>query len=304
MRKTCLAIFFAVAMVLGLEAGEDFRQYNYFKGSGTADPQATEKTAKILKDSGIYCWWELFFTLPPGQYQVYARVRAGQPVDFNLQVYSQNNGKKMPVTLGCRVTGNTYKEVLLGIFNYDGSYPIRFSDWTPPGMWLDYIYLKPVKLSPRADKLEYPTSKLTDWCVMPKTAVSLNRKLKKDSEASIDVNIKAPTGSPWENGVCRRLNAGKAKLISFWIYWKSEPSTLYLMLIGKNNMGCVNLEPQRYGMGKDRWTLLEIPVEQVHFNPPVKEIIGLHTFFLGGFSNPKPISFLLSGIMLENDPGE
>ncbi len=117
----------------------------HFDLGGTPDPKAKGGQAKHLTGKpGIYCWWPISVhqQLDPGTYKVIVRVRGQGTLGMGLW----EDGTNRQIHLWNRqINSKTYKEIEVGKFDHDGKTQLRLADWSSPGLWLDYVYIKPVR---------------------------------------------------------------------------------------------------------------------------------------------------------------
>jgi hypothetical protein len=120
--------------------------------SGTPDPAASGGEAVRLDREGIYCWWD-GPALKPGYFEVVARTRATGQVGVLHFVLCQSGTNEVPPlhavsrTQQGRVEPGEYREVYCGTFFWDGTYTPRVSDWSSPGLLVDWVKLVPVPLA-------------------------------------------------------------------------------------------------------------------------------------------------------------
>lgn len=153
---------------------------------GTPDPDARGGEAKTLDQPGIYCWWS-GPKIRPGYFEITARARAtGEPGVIHFVLTESRDEKHFlravsEVQRG-RVESREYQEIYCGTFYWDGSFGMRVSDWSSPGLMVDWVKLVPVAASEVRDPLpgvrkrydapRFRTppevdGKLTEWAGVP-----------------------------------------------------------------------------------------------------------------------------------------
>ncbi|HJN18161.1 MAG TPA: sugar-binding protein, partial [Armatimonadota bacterium] len=125
--------------------------------SGVADAATADGEAKTLDKEGIYCWW-VSPKIRPGYFQVIARARttgAAGVLHFVLTDSADENRVSHAITetRAGRVTSEEYEEIYCGSFHWDGSYGARISDWSTPGLMVDWVKLVPVTAGEIRDPL-------------------------------------------------------------------------------------------------------------------------------------------------------
>lgn len=83
--------------------------------------------------------------LEPGRYRAFARLRVDAPArprSFSLCAVDQAMDQIF-TTMTHRATNTDYQEMEIGAFEYGGPYTLRLSDYSSPGIWVDYVYVVP-----------------------------------------------------------------------------------------------------------------------------------------------------------------
>jgi len=124
---------------------------------GTPDPAASNGEAATLNKPGIYCWWRRA-KIRPGYFEVIARARtrgARGVLHFVLSDAADAKRYWQAVTKMHRgwIESKEYREIYCGTFYWDGSFTPRVSDWSSPGLMVDWVKLVPVKASDVRDPL-------------------------------------------------------------------------------------------------------------------------------------------------------
>ncbi len=109
---------------------------------GEPDDEAIGGEAAHREDEGVYLWWPLGTRLPEGRYVAF--VRAKGKGSFGLHIVNQNTGKALKV-LTIEVDSPTYRTYRVGEFSYSRRFPLRLSDWSNGGLWVDAIWLEPAE---------------------------------------------------------------------------------------------------------------------------------------------------------------
>jgi len=125
--------------------------------SGTPDPAAADGEAKTLDRAGIYCWW-VSPPVKPGYFEIVVRARTvGEPgvIQFVLTDAADEERvfRAISETQMGRVESAGYAEVYCGTFYWDGSFGFRVSDWSSPGLMVDWVSLREVTVSEVRDPL-------------------------------------------------------------------------------------------------------------------------------------------------------
>ena len=129
-----------------------------FRGfSGTPDVAAADGEAAFRDQEGIYCWWECP-EIRPGYVEVIARARTTDgegAMRFTLTDAGDGASVESSVSRVQRgvVTSGAYEEIYCGTFYWDGSYTPRLSDWSSPGLMLDWVKLRQVAAGDVRDPL-------------------------------------------------------------------------------------------------------------------------------------------------------
>lgn len=124
---------------------------------GIPDPAASNGEATTRDKPGIYCWWR-GPKVRPGYFEVIARARrkgARGVLHFVLTDATDDKHHWQAVTKVRRgwIESREYREVHCGTFYWDGSFTPRVSDWSSPGLMVDWVKLVPVKASDVRDPL-------------------------------------------------------------------------------------------------------------------------------------------------------
>jgi len=122
----------------------DYKNYPHQQLIGTKDPDAIDGEARTSEKDTCYTWWNLD-DLKPGVYDYYIRAKSGdgESKRFSLVVQDRNRSAyKIRVKEVEPVFSNTeYRIIHVGTFYYDGSYPLRLTDWSSGGAWIDYVFI-------------------------------------------------------------------------------------------------------------------------------------------------------------------
>ena len=156
----CCWSFAALAALLGLgRAGPAAPRPGVltFELRGTPDPGARDGEVKVLEKPGIYCWWA-GPSLRPGTFEVWARARTPGPrgvLHFVLTDTADESHVAHAISRTQRgwVSSPQYSDVYCGTFYWDGSFSPRVSDWSSPGLLVDWVSLVPVAASEVRDPL-------------------------------------------------------------------------------------------------------------------------------------------------------
>jgi hypothetical protein len=125
----------------------DYEGSPYFDLGGTPDPKALGGQAKHLTDKpGIYCWWPISVhqQLDPGTYKVVVRVRGQGTLGMGL--WEDGTNRKIQEWTRS-INTKTYQKIEVGNFDHDGKVQLRLADWSSPGLWFDYVYVKPLGIA-------------------------------------------------------------------------------------------------------------------------------------------------------------
>ena len=125
---------------------ERITAFPHYDCSGSDDLFAFGGQAKHRSEkqgSGAYVWWSSV-TLKPGKYRVFARLKTDspEPKTFDLCVVDAAKDRVLK-RMTNQVTNRDYREIEVGTFAYDGSFRLRLSDYSSPGLWVDYVFVKP-----------------------------------------------------------------------------------------------------------------------------------------------------------------
>ncbi|MCP4642628.1 MAG: hypothetical protein GY851_19440 [bacterium] len=128
-----------------------------FELTGVADAGANDGEAKSLDKEGIYCWWA-GPGLRPGYVEIHARARALEHPGVLHFVITDNADPSrvyyaVTETQHGRVAPGPYQIVYCGTFFWDGSFSPRISDWSSPGLMVDWVKLVPVAAADVRDPL-------------------------------------------------------------------------------------------------------------------------------------------------------
>lgn len=120
----------------------------HFELRGTRDAAADDGEARTREEPGIYCWWSSI-ELKPGYFKVVARARTIRKAGTITFVLTDRHDDKRRVTSVSRtrsghVSATTYAEIDCGTFHFDGSFGPRLSDWSSPGLMVDWVRAVPV----------------------------------------------------------------------------------------------------------------------------------------------------------------
>jgi len=274
-----------------------YEGHPHFECGGTADPHASGGQAAYRPENdGIYCWWALQHRLEPGVYKAIVRARAEQPGTFGLMQVNHATDQRI-AELPTAIKNADYQEIELGEITYDGAYPLRLSDWSAPGLWIDYLYLTPIRTQPRAVCYEYPADDLTGWNPVGKSTLGLDAGNKKQGQASIRVTIESTEGPAWADGVSRGVGVDRAAGLSLWIFWETEPCKLYFEAFSADGSRVVHLDPQRYNARKGQWSLIELPA--AFFSGDETEFTNLRTLAIGRGGQAAPSAFLIDDLRFD-----
>jgi len=122
------------------------RTVRHYNCTGTPDKLSVIGSAKHNKKLSGNFWWRLG-KIEKGQYRCVIRVRVDDPAKvhtISLDLVDHTTKRiveKRPLET---ITNIEYEEVEIP-FEYDGTYHLQLSDWSSPGMWVDYVYLVPEK---------------------------------------------------------------------------------------------------------------------------------------------------------------
>lgn len=113
---------------------------------GTSFKDAVGGQALNRTTDGIYFWWVLNKTLPVGTYKVFVRAH-GYNKSMSVHQVNTDSGQNVKILYGninSNDTNNfTLQDYYLGNIEYDGTYNLRFSDWSNSGIDMDLVYLVP-----------------------------------------------------------------------------------------------------------------------------------------------------------------
>jgi len=142
-----------VCSAMAQEKGFDPTQYPYWEGKGTKDPAAREGEAFRREPPGAaaHVWWHSF-KLKPGYYELHVRARVDEGFEgsFHLVLVDTSKGEggvsldHVSKTKNVWIRNTEYEDIYAGTIYYDGSFPFRISDYSHNGIYIDYVYLKPI----------------------------------------------------------------------------------------------------------------------------------------------------------------
>lgn len=138
-----MCICLLVLLVPGVGLCQGAQGSGLYQLGGTPDAAASDGEARYLDADGIYCWW-VGPPLRPGYFEVTVRARTtGRPGVVRFVVAEPASDQHLAhavtrVQEGA-VTSTEYQEVYCGAFFWDGTFPLRLSDWSSGCLLVDWV---------------------------------------------------------------------------------------------------------------------------------------------------------------------
>ncbi len=257
-----------------------------------------KNSGKTRENNGLYIWWAQGLVRTPGTYRITARIKRDNPGNFTLQAVDAISGK-VHWQKAATVSGE-FSDIDFGEFNYDGSYSLRISDWNEPGFYLESVTMTPVKLEELPQEKQVSADTLKGWCALYRTEIGIDEKVKKEGTGSLKVTVNPKEGEHWYDvGVIRRMPAGEAKMLSFWLRFEDEPRRIWVNMITATGSSVTTVDPVQFEVKKGEWKLIEVHAASFHFRP-VRQV--LNNILAISFS-PEPkggkCTFFLDDILFE-----
>jgi len=248
---------------------------------------------------GIYLWWNLGLRLTPGEYQVKAKIRRDKPGQFTISATDAASGK----TFWSKsvIATPVYSELNFGNFVYDGSFPLRLSDWSDPGCHVESVSLTPVRSLEIADSPAASCDTLAGWIRLENTAIAIDLNDKKEGLAALKVTVTPKEKRKWyDAGIMRAMPMRKAGMVSFWLKFESEPIPLWVQIFTAETGVAQKLDPIALGIRKGEWKFIELPVAAFMFKPQRPTVENLRALqFSPDEGLSAPVTFLLDDVLIE-----